>query len=198
MLLNESNILKSLKAKGNASVIGFSDESMTQVILSDNCYILMANINEFKPDGRLRGLIDNAKATILLEGRIDYVYNVQSHELSERTVKSVIEIFKSMASLPIEASEPVPFSVTVYDGGDTVDETLIKTHEHEYVAFNTKLIDLMKDRVLLKDGHLVKKTTTWARGKINTYALVVDNDTYKFLCLPLRTPHRAVLPYLQK
>lgn len=198
MLLNESNILKSLKAKGNASVIGFSDESMTQVILSDNYYILMANINEFKPDGRLRGLIDNAKATILLEGRIDYVYNVQSHELSERTVKSIIEIFNSMASLPIEASEPVPFSVTVYDGGDTFAETLIKTHEHEYVAFNTKLIDLMKDRVLLKDGHLVKKTTTWARGKRNTYALVVDNDTYKFLCLPLRTPHRAVLPYLQK
>lgn len=198
MLLNESNILKSLKAKGYASIIGFSDETMTQVILSDNCFILMVNINEFKPDGRLMGLIDKAKATILLENSISYMYNVQSQKVSEITVKSVTEIFNSMASLPIEASEPVPFSVTVYDGGDTFDETLIKTHDHEYVAFDTRLIDLMKSRVLLKDGHLVKKTNKWARGERRTYALVVDNDVYRFLCLPLRTPHRAVLPYLQK
>lgn len=196
MLLNESNILKSLKAKGNASSIGFSDETMTQVILSDKYFILMVNINELKPDGRLMGLINKAKATILLEGRIDYMYDVQSQKLSERTVKSVTEVFNSMASLPIEASEPVPFSVTVYDGGDTVDETLIITRNFEYVAFDTRLIDLMKSRVLLKDGHLVKNTTTWARGERITYPLVVDNDKYKFLCLPFLTPHRAVLPYL--
>lgn len=194
MLLNESNILKSLKAKGNMSVIGFSDETMTQVILSDSTFILMVNINEFKPDGRLMGLIDKAKATILSENSIGFMYNVQGQGL--RTVKSVTEIFDSMASLPIEASEPVPFSVTVYDGGDTDDETLIKTHDHEYVAFDTRLIDLMKSKVLLKDGHLVKKTHKWARGERNTYSLVVDNDSYRFMCLSLRTPHRAVLQYL--
>ena len=193
MLLNESNILKSLKAKG---IIGFSDETMTQVILSDSTFILMVNINEFKPDGRLMGLIDKAKATILSENSIGFMYNVQGQGMTERTVKSVTEIFDSMASLPIEASEPVPFSVTVYDGRDTDDETLIKTHDHEYVAFDTRLIDLMKSRVLLKDGHLVKKTHKWARGERNTYSLVVDNDEYRFLCLPLRTPHRAVLQYL--
>ena len=197
MLLNESNILKSLKAKGYTSIIGFSDETMTQVILSDRCFILMVNINEFKPGGRLMGLLDQAKETILLEGRIDYMYSVQSQKLSEITVKSVTEIFNSMASLPIEDSEPVPFSVTVYDGGDTVDETLIKTHEHEYVAFNTRLIDLMKSRVLLKDGHLVKKTNKGTQEENITYALVVDNDEYRFLCLPLHAPHRAVLTYLQ-
>ena len=195
MLLNERNILKSLKASG-ASVIGFTDENLTQVILSDNCFILIVNINEFKPNGQLMGLIDKAKATILSERRIDYMYNVQSQKLSERTVISVTEIFDSIASLPTEDSEPVPFSVTVYDGGDTVDETLIKTHDHEYIAFDTRLIDLMKSRVLLKDGHLVKKTNKWAQEEKRTYALVVDNDEYRFLCLPLHTPHRAVLSYL--
>ena len=147
MLLNENNILKSLKAKGNASIVGFSNDTMTQVILSDNRFILMANIKEFKPGGRLMGLIDKAKAAILLEGRIDYVYDVQHQEVSERTVISITDIFNSMASLPIEDSEPVPFRVTVYDGGDSFDETLIKTHDHEYVAFDTRLIDLMKKRV---------------------------------------------------
>ncbi len=195
--MNERNILKVLKESEKAN-IGFEDEAMTQVILTNGVFMLMTDINNFKPGGRLMATINEAKAALLAENKVGQMYDLIRHGIAGLTVEYVQKTFSNFAKAQKENGYALPFSATVYDGGKTECQALFLLANGSYVAFDNRYMELLKNRVLLKDGCLVKVPYTVGTGKKFYYPLVVDSEVYRFACMPFYEPHRALTSYLVK
>lgn len=195
--MNERNILQVLKKSEKAN-IGFEDEAMTQVILTNGVFMLMTDINNFKPGGQLMAAINEAKAALLAENKVGQMYDLIKHDVAGLTVEYVQKTFTNFTKAQKVNGYALPFSATVYDGGDTECQSLFLLSEGSYVAFDNRYMELLKNRVLLKDGYLVKQDYSTHKGTKSYYPLVVDSEVYKFMCMPFYEPHRALASYLVK
>lgn len=195
--MNERNILQVLKKSEKAN-IGFEDEAMTQVILTNSIFMLMTDINNFKPAGQLMATINEAKAALLAENKGGQMYDLIRHGIAGLTVEYVQKTFIKFSKAQKVNGYPLPFSATIYDGGETESQSLFLLSDGSYVAFDNRYMELLKNRVLLKDGCLVKQDYSTHKGTKSYYPLVIDTDVYKFMCMPFYEPHRALTKYLVK
>lgn len=195
-MLNEKLLMNILK-NNTESVIGFTNDELTEVLIADNTFMLIVNIDQLKQNGALMHIVNKAKLAMLsVKNVVDRpTWSINNNELYKRKVTDYFRIFENMEKLKPEKAQLLPFSVKIVEETTITEQVLFINDNNDYTAFNADYFNIFKNSNNLKNG-LLLSTCGVINKKKKKYSFLINNSDCKFLVMALQDVNPMVLQFL--